>query len=66
MLSGSEDGRINLTKKAGGMIIGKAKTCAVLGVWTSALKDSHGKFQNPGDTWARVKAMVDYLTSQGY
>ncbi len=66
MLTGRDGDRINLSKKAGGLIIGKAKTCAVLGVWTSAQKDSNGKFQNPGDVWARVKAMVDYLTSQGY
>ena len=44
MLTGREADRINLSKKAGGMIIGKSKTCAVLGVWTSALKDSNGKF----------------------
>ena len=66
MVTGRDGIRINLSKKAGGMIVGKAKTCAVIGVWTSALKDSNGKFQNPGDVWTRVKAMVDYLESQGY
>ena len=66
MITGRDGNRINLSKKAGGLIIGKAKTCAVLGEWTSAQKDSHGKFQNPGDVWARVKAMVEYLESQGY
>ena len=66
MCTGRDGNRINLSKKAGGLIIGKAKTCAVLAEWTSAQKDSNGKFQNPGDTWARVKAMVEYLESQGY
>ena len=66
MVTGRDGNRINLSKKAGGLIVGKAKTCAVLGIWTSALKDSNGKFQNPGDVWTRVKAMVDYLESQGF
>ena len=66
MCTGRDGNRINLSKKAGGAIIAKAKTCAVIGVWTSAMKDSHGKFQNPGDVWGRVKAMADYLETQGY
>ena len=66
MVTSRDGNRVNLSKKAGGAIIGKAKTCAVIGVWTSALKDSTGKYQNPGDTWTRVKAMVEYLESQGY
>ena len=44
MVTGRDGNRINLSKKAGGAIIAKSKTCAVIGVWTSALKDSHGKF----------------------
>ena len=61
------DGKfINLSKKAGGAVIGKAKTCAVIGVWTSASVDSTGKNQNPGDLHKRVEALVEYLEGQGY
>ena len=61
------DGKfINLSKRAGGAIIGKAKTCAAIGTWTNTKKDSSGKVQNPGDLQLRLEALVEYLETQGY
>ena len=55
-----------LSKRGGGAIIGKAKTCGVIGTWDSEEKDSSGKNQNPGDVALRIEALVDYLSTQGY
>ena len=61
------DGKlINLSKRGGGAIIGKAKTCGVIGIYEADKVDSTGKGQNPGDLTLRIEALVEYLESQGY
>ena len=37
-------------------MVGKAKTCAVIGIWHSDDTDSTGKNQNPGDVLVEVHA----------
>ena len=63
----SQEGKLTrLSKRRGGAIIGKAKTCGVIGTWNSEDADSTGKNQNPGDVTLRIEALVEYLESQGY
>ena len=63
----SQEGKLTrLSKRGGGAIIGKAKTCGVIGTWNSEDADSTGKNQNPGDVTLRIEALVEYLESQGY
>ena len=63
----SQEGKLTrLSKRGGGAIIGKAKTCGVIGTWNSEDADSTGKNQNPGDVTLRIEALVEYLEQQGY
>ena len=63
----SQEGKYTrLSKRGGGAIIGKAKTCGVIGTWDTASTDSTGKNQNPGDVMLRIEALVQYLEQQGY
>ena len=63
MLTRREGKFINLSKRGGGAIIGKAKTCGVIGIFDKAKVDSTGKAQNPGDLALRIEALVEYLES---